>query len=229
MSTTTTQAQKGKPCNRCGKTIIWNNTSHFFESPEYPKFQHCCPLPCNKEGCGGTIYFSNIAPKNEQTGKPIPLDFPVPQIMKTDSSKMEWVVHVHKNNIPADTPPAAPAPEVKVPETKPLDQGQNTLEYKPTPEQSNTGTSVKNPIAQTANPDVNAAILSAINEQNQRLGKLEQYFNDVVPAITKYITMMEAVIPKLNVIAGKIADNSITSASDLVQHNLSEAQEKNLQ
>jgi hypothetical protein len=219
---TTTQAQKGKQCNRCGNTIVWNNTSRFFESTEYPKFLHCCPLPCNKEGWGGTIYFSNIAPKSEETGRSIPLDFPVPQVSKTDPAKMEWIVHVHKNNIPAEAPATAPpatVPEVKAPETKPLAPGQNTLEYKPEAPTANTGISASGTLK---NQDVDATILSTLNDMNQRLASLEKYANEsLVPVVTQLTDVMNNIIPKLNVIAGKIAEGSIKSASDLVEHHLS--------
>jgi len=234
-----TQEPKGKQCTRCGHTIFWNNNSRFFEDKEFPKFQHCCPLPCNKEGCGGTIYFSNLCPKNTQTGRAIPLDLPVPQVDPKDPSKMIWIIHNHKNTIPAETPtaPTDLPPELKAiqkpPVTATLAEGQETLEYKPEiaapqviPEQ------VKRPelVAQVANKDVSATLIQAINDISQRLGELERLTNEeLVPAIKELVESMNATLPKLQVIVGKIADGSITSASDLVQHNLNERQEQNLQ
>lgn len=227
----TVSEAKSKPCNRCGEQIIWNATSHFYESLTYPKFQHCCKLVCNKAGCGGNIYFSKLCPVNPDTGNPRPLDFPVPQVDPNNPAQMIWVVHVHKVTVPTEpAPPVAQAPAITVPETKPLAQGQETLVANiPASEPPKVQPQSQNPVAQTANPDAQAAILTTLNQINVRLGALEKYFNDVVPTLTGMMDVMNAIMPKLNVIVGKIAAGSITSASDLVQHNLNEAQEKNLQ
>lgn len=229
----TVSEPKSKTCNRCGQSIIWNNANHYFESVAYPNFQHCCALPCNKAGCGGTIFFSKLCPVNPETNRPRPLDFPIPQPDPNNKEKKIWVVHVHKNNVAADVPtnettvPSFPeAPAVAVPQTKPLPQGQNTLEYVEPAPQTNV---VKNIAAQTENPDAQGAILTTLNSINLRLGMLEKYFNDVVPTLTGMMDRMDKVIPALQVITGKIADNSIQNASDLVQHNLSERAEQNLQ
>jgi hypothetical protein len=230
MSTTQTKP-KGKQCTRCGHTIYWNNNSGFFEDLEHKGYQHCCPLTCNKEGCGGTIYFSNVCPKNPDTGRAIPLDFPVPQINPKDSTKMIWIIHVHKNNIPAETAPTVPPapPEIQA-ITKP-DPGQATLEYTP----QAPAVAVEQPpaaqnykprpelVAEVQNQDVTGTLIKAVGDISQRLGELERLTNeDLVPAIKELNEVMNAIVPKLQVIVGKIAQGSITSASDLVQHNLSQ-------
>jgi len=225
----TVSEPKSKQCNRCGASIIWNNANHYFESIAYPNFQHCCALPCNKAGCGGTIFFSKICPVNPDTNRPRPLDFPIPQPDPNNPGKKIWVVHVHKNNVAADVPtnettkPSFPE-ATAVPATKPLPEGQETLEY--VEPQTNVA---KNTTAQATNPDTTGAILTTLNSINLRLGKLEQYFNDVVPTLTGMMDRMDKVIPALTVITGKIAEGSIRNAADLVQHNLGERAEQNLQ
>jgi hypothetical protein len=238
----TVSEPKSKPCNRCGEQIIWNAASHFYESIAYPKYQHCCKLVCNKAGCGGSIYFSKLCPVNEVTGNPRPLDFPVPQIDPNNPAQMLWIVHVHKVSVP--TEPAPPTPQQtaevvqKIQETTvPLAPGQETLvaniQATDTPNVQSRPVAQnpisQNPIAQTGNQDAQAAILTTLNQINQRMGALEKYFNDVVPTLTGMMDVMNAIMPKLNVIVGKIAAGSITSASDLVKQNLSEKAEQNLQ
>jgi hypothetical protein len=226
----TVSVPKSKPCNRCGEQIIYNSNSSFFESLAYPKYQHCCKLACNKAGCGGSIYFSKLCPVNPETGRPRPLDFPVPQIDPNNSAQMIWVVHVHKNNVAADSVPTNETTKPTFPEevkaiapsqaadVKPLAPGQENLVAHIPVESSNS--TAKNPVAEAANQDAQAAILTTLNQINQRIGALEKYFNDVVPVITGLIEVMNNVVPKLNVITGKIAEGSIKNASDLVAHHL---------
>lgn len=205
-----TQSTKpqGKQCNRCGTPLLWNNTNRWFEDAKYPKFQHCCPLPCNKEGCGGTIYFSKLAPLSEETGRPRPLDYPVPQIDPNNSSQMIWVVHVHKNNVPADVPQTA-VPPAQAADVKPLDPGQeNLVAHIPVHEGNQYVEAMKNPVAQTANKDFEGTIIQTLTNISERLEQLSN--------------TLEVLIPKVNLIAGKIAEGSIKSASDLVDHHLSQ-------
>lgn len=253
MSTTTQTQPKGKQCTRCGHTIFWNNNSGFFEDEKYPKFQHCCPLPCNKEGCGGTIYFSNICPKNTQTGRAIPLDVPIPVVNPNDPAKMMWVVHVHKTTIPAEqstTAPAAPIaqlpPELKaIQNPTPAPAGQATLEYTPTVEDTKKvvqkvmeSTIDAGMTGSTGNPGVDASLVGAIqantqavSDMNARLAKIEEFMNEcVLPEYRDFHNYWTLAKPKLDILVGKIAEGSIKSAADLIEyHQQSEQQERNLQ
>lgn len=233
----TVSEPKTKPCDRCGMTIIWNNNSRFFESVEFPKFKHCCRKVCNKEGCGGHIYFSNIAPKNPETGNALPLEFPVPQRSKTDPARMEWVPHVHRVNIPTDeTTTQMEGQGQPIAENKPLPQGQNTLEYKPTVEETKA---VVQKVQESTvnNPDIDAGILSAINRNteilrnvNERLEKIEEFMNVVlVPEVKDFTNYWKIVRPKLEVVIGKVAEGSIKSAEDLLEYHQKEEQQESVQ
>lgn len=208
----TVSEPQSKQCNRCGETIIWNTSARFYESLAFPKYQHCCKLPCNKQGCGGSIYFSKLCPPNPETGRPRPLDFPVPQIDPNNKAQMIWVVHVHKNNVAADVPTepqqAPPAP-VTTAVSPAIAQGQESLVAHIPVQGENVfaeAQKVQNPVAQTANRDVEGTLIQGLNEIRDRLDQIT--------------STLEAVVPKLNVIAGKIADGSIKTASDLVAHHL---------
>ena len=237
----TVSEPKVKNCDRCGVPIIWNNTNRFFESVEFPKFKHCCRRVCNKDTCKAFIYFSNIAPKNPETGNAMPLEFPIPQRSKTDPNRMEWVPHVHRVTVPTDettTQMVEPGQVLEAP-NKPLPQGQNTLEYKPTIEETKvvSGAEILRRLdagmaASTNNQDADSTLLGAINSNtqtlknvNERLQKIEEFMNAVlVPEVKDFTNYWKIVRPKLEVVIGKVADGSIKSASDLIEYHQSEEQ-----
>jgi hypothetical protein len=204
-----------KPCDRCQEPIQWNNTIRKFESVEFPGYQHACKQGCNTDGCTNPVYFSNQCPKNPATGRSRPLGYPIP--IKDGAGKLNWMLHTHSTD-QDQTVKLLPFGDTTIP------GGQQTLgEVKaqvanPYIAASKTDTKV------AVNKDYNDTLVQAVNDMNQRIGKIEEYLDKIlVPDHRDLMTYFEAIRKPLDIIAGAIAKESFTSAKDILIHNQDKA------
>ena len=207
------QNTQSKQCNRCGEEIIWNTNMGKFETVGLEGWQHNCKLGCKTEGCTNPVFFSNVCPKNATTGRSQPLAMPIP--VDGADGKKYWMLHVH-SNAKDQTQKMLPVTGDIVEEK--TQAAPTTVKQNPYMKQEKT-TAVAG-----ANKDVNDAIVTVVNEMNQRLGHIEEYMNQVlVPDHKELMTLFKEVAPNLKVITGAIVKGSFETAEDILKFSKEQA------
>jgi hypothetical protein len=198
-------APKSSPQQVCGMEIQWNDNLKGFESVKFPGFKHNHRLVCRTEGCGGDIFFNDFAPKGERSGRPQPLEIPIPV-------NKQWILHAHKKIISteaAQRDPLEPVPST-VGQEKVVEAPQNNVVS------ASQTSSVPDPVPSTAG--AKTAVEQSANELVSAMELQLRWQHDVLqPTFEDMKVRFERMMTPLETFVGLLVKAGFTTAAELKQ------------